>query len=40
MEKPDKIDEKLENILNLYDIEKLDEEYNILINKYNLHNKL
>ena len=40
LEKPDKINEKLENILNLDDIEKLDEEYNILINKYNLYDKL
>ena len=40
LENPDKINEKLENIINLDNIEKLDEEYNMLINKYNLYDKL
>ena len=40
LENPDKINEKLESILNIDDIRKLDEEYNILINKYNLYDKL
>ena len=40
LENPDKINEKLENILNIDNISKLDEEYNILINKYNLYDKL
>ena len=40
LENPDKINEKLEYILNLDNIEKLDEEYNALIKKYNLYDKL
>ena len=40
MENPEKINQTLENILNLDNIEKLDEEYNKLINKYNLYDKL
>ena len=40
LDNKNKIDEKLEQIINLDDIEKLDEEYNVLINKYNLHDKL
>ena len=40
LENPDKINEKLEYILNLDKIEKLDEEYNALIKKYNLYDKL
>ena len=36
----DKINEKLEQIINLNVIEKLDEEYQVLINKYNLYDKL
>ena len=40
LENPDKINEKLESILNLDDIMKLDEEYSTLINKYNLYDKL
>ena len=40
MDNNDKIDEKLEQIINLDDIEKLDEEYQVLINKYNLYDKL
>ena len=36
----DKINEKIEKIINLDDIEKLDEEYKVLINKYNLYDKL
>ena len=34
------IEEKLEQIINMENIEQLDEEYNILINKYNLYDKL
>ena len=40
LESPDKINEKLEYILNLDNIDKLDEEYNALIKKYNLYDKL
>ena len=40
LENPDKINETLENILNLDNIENLDEEYNKLTNKYNLYDKL
>ena len=40
LEKPEKINEKLEQIINLDNIEKLDEEYDVLINKYNLYDKL
>ena len=40
LEDNEKIDEILEYILNLDNIEKLDEEYNKLINKYNLYDKL
>ena len=40
LENPDKINEKLEYILNLDKIEKLDEEYNALIKKYNLYDRL
>ena len=40
LENPEKINQTLENILNLDNIEKLDEEYNKLINKYNLYDKL
>ena len=40
LENPDKINEKLEYILNLDNIEKLDEEYNALIKKYNLYDRL
>ena len=36
----DKIEEKLEQIINIENIEKLDDEYNMLINKYNLYDKL
>jgi heat shock protein 4 len=40
LENPDKINEKLEYILNLDNIDKLEEEYNALIKKYNLYDKL
>jgi heat shock protein 4 len=40
LESPDKINEKLEYILNLDNIDKLEEEYNALIKKYNLYDKL
>ena len=40
LENPDQINEKLESILYLDDIEKLDEEYIKLIKKYNLYDKL
>ena len=40
LENPDKINEKLEYILNLDNIGKLEEEYNALIKKYNLYDKL
>ena len=40
MDKKDKINEKIDEIIKLDDIEKLDEEYQVLINKYNLYDKL
>ena len=40
MDNNDKINEKIEKIINLDDIEKLDEEYKVLINTYNLYDKL
>ena len=39
LDNKDKIQEKLEEINDLNDIEKLDEEYNLIINKYNLYDK-
>ena len=39
LDNKEKINEKIEQIVNLDDIDKLDEEYQVLINKYNLYDK-